>query len=349
VAVKMKERIHGVFWGIATGDALGMPVETFSRAKIDELYGFIEEYRSPDGHKWFDGEPAGMWTDDTQLTLAVAEAVLPFMRGKKLDLAEVAEQHKLAYDVSTKGWGGSTRQAVRALKNGVDPSESGVFGDGKGKGNGVAMKIAPFGILLTHWQTEQGDFYQKMVEDIYDIIFEVTMMTHRTEMAAVSAFAQVAAVNFCMTVEDDEFPVDQFIETIINAGELAQDQFANVYPDVPKEEHDLVQQFKRLHNCLDKAEDDETVIGQRFGDGSCYCFHSLPFTYAYFLLYASEPIDCIIALVNAGGDTDTNASIAGALVGGWRGIRYLPSWFLRGLENSGKVKQMAERFSDALS
>lgn len=344
MSASLRDRIFGVFWGIAVGDALGMPVETFSRSKIEEMYGFLDEYVSPDGHKWFDGEPAGMWTDDTQLTLAVAEAIIGTNGMVAMSLDEVAKQHTRAYDESTKGWGGTTRNAVRALKNGVAPSESGLCGEGRGKGNGVAMKIAPFGILLRHWQINSG--VQQEFNDLYDFIFYVTMMTHRTEMAAVSAFAQVAAVNFCMSVEDNVFPIVEFIETIIEAGKLAQKQFANEYPDVPKDKHDLVAQFKLLYDVMEKNEEGD--ISSMFGDGSCYCFHSLPFTYAYFLMYCTEPADSILAIINAGGDTDTNASIAGALVGAWQGINGFPNKWLRGLRQPSGVQEMAGRFSDAL-
>ena len=69
-----KEKIRGMFLGIAIGDALGMPVETMTLEKIAKKFGRVNRYIRPDGHKWYNGQPAGTWTDDTQLSLAIAES-----------------------------------------------------------------------------------------------------------------------------------------------------------------------------------------------------------------------------------------------------------------------------------
>ena len=56
---KKRNRIRGLFLGIGIGDALGMPVETWTRDRIRQKYGVLKEYVSAAGHKWFDGEPVG--------------------------------------------------------------------------------------------------------------------------------------------------------------------------------------------------------------------------------------------------------------------------------------------------
>jgi len=51
-----KDQIIGAFLGAGIGDALGMPVETFSADRIAKDYGRVTEYRVPSGLKWCDGQ-----------------------------------------------------------------------------------------------------------------------------------------------------------------------------------------------------------------------------------------------------------------------------------------------------
>ena len=61
------EQVLGMIYGLALGDALGSPVEFWELKGIRERYG-------PDGIQELP-EPA-LFTDDTQMTLAVAEALI---------------------------------------------------------------------------------------------------------------------------------------------------------------------------------------------------------------------------------------------------------------------------------
>ncbi|MDP2045814.1 MAG: ADP-ribosylglycohydrolase family protein, partial [Deltaproteobacteria bacterium] len=61
------EQVLGMMYGLALGDALGSPVEFWELKGIHERYG-------PDGIKELPA-PA-LYTDDTQMTLAVAEALI---------------------------------------------------------------------------------------------------------------------------------------------------------------------------------------------------------------------------------------------------------------------------------
>ena len=89
-----RDRIRGLFLGTALGDALGMPVETFNRDRIHREHGLVTKYVSTAGHKWFDGVPPGTITDDTQLTLALARAIID---AGKIDLDTIAARHVEAF------------------------------------------------------------------------------------------------------------------------------------------------------------------------------------------------------------------------------------------------------------
>lgn len=65
-------RIRGALYGVACGDALGGPLEFMSAEAIQQNYGRVTEMI---GGGWLDLEP-GETTDDTAMTVAVAEGIL---------------------------------------------------------------------------------------------------------------------------------------------------------------------------------------------------------------------------------------------------------------------------------
>mgnify|MGYP001433515367 CR=1 FL=1 len=95
----MRNKIQGMFLGVAIGDSLGMPVETWGRERILQQYpNGIQRYETPDGHKWFAGEEAGTVTDDTQLTLAVIKGMI---LGNGFDLDEISFSSNEKGDLNT--------------------------------------------------------------------------------------------------------------------------------------------------------------------------------------------------------------------------------------------------------
>lgn len=65
------DRYEGAMLGVAVGDALGAPLEFMSESEIAKNYGTVREML---GGGWLNVEP-GEVTDDTQMTLAVAEGL----------------------------------------------------------------------------------------------------------------------------------------------------------------------------------------------------------------------------------------------------------------------------------
>ena len=70
--MKDENRILGTLFGVAVGDALGAPLEFMSAREIRQKHGTVTEMI---GGGWLDVEP-GEITDDTQMTLAVAEGIV---------------------------------------------------------------------------------------------------------------------------------------------------------------------------------------------------------------------------------------------------------------------------------
>jgi len=121
-----RDRIRGLFLGTGLGDALGLPVESFDRKRIQQAHGLITNYVSTAGHKWFDGVPSGTYSDDTQLTLAIARAIIDTGR---IDLDAIAARHVEAFHQTTRGWGHTTRDSVGNLARGISWREAATGAD----------------------------------------------------------------------------------------------------------------------------------------------------------------------------------------------------------------------------
>ena len=69
---KIQDRVRGALYGVAIGDAMGGPLEFLDANEIKMRYGQVREMI---GGGWLNLKP-GEVTDDTQMTLCVAEGIL---------------------------------------------------------------------------------------------------------------------------------------------------------------------------------------------------------------------------------------------------------------------------------
>jgi ADP-ribosylglycohydrolase len=147
------QRRRGCMLGLAVGDALGAPVEFASRAWILEEYGpaGIQDF-APTGR-----QPAGAYTDDTQLSVATARGILDWReapgwaseRGEEPDLDSLA----LAIWEQYRKWGRSPEcplgapgaTCLKVIGSGT-PRTLDTPMDSRGKGCGGVMRVAPVGL-----------------------------------------------------------------------------------------------------------------------------------------------------------------------------------------------------------
>ena len=137
---EMRSRAAGALYGLAIGDALGMPTQSLPRAAVVARYGpLVSEFcPGPAGHPLASGLPAGSVTDDTEQAVLLARLVVA---GEgEVDAADLARD-LFAWEKSMRARGSldllgpSTRQALAALAAGADPAEAGRAG----LTNGAAM------------------------------------------------------------------------------------------------------------------------------------------------------------------------------------------------------------------
>lgn len=341
-----RKKVIGAFLGVAIGDALGMPVEMMTVEDIKKKYGRVDRYIRPDGHRWFNGRDAGTWTNDWYFTKLVTESLIA--KGK-IDMDDMAKRHAEAYtsgDLKKYGAGGSTRKALKKLSEGVSYFESGTPG---GAGNGLPMKVMPIGLkMLADFISINNDISDQFVfEEVWERyqnevalkVFQLGAMTHQTAMAMGSGMAHVEAT-FVAFRPDPEYAFNsQFLNPIVHACHVAEGNFTSGgVKDV-------------LSDAIEELNEEEKFKGmsvaemaKMFGGATCYVFNSLPFCYGAFLYGNRKNIELIYDIASAGGDTDSNASIVGGLMGALYGVDIFPQHLIEGLWKKDEIIDMADRF-----
>lgn len=165
----------GALIGAAVGDALGARFEfreagLYSRVFPAPVLGGIGEMIGGGAFQWRPGE----FTDDTQMALALAEALLA--EGGDFDPARVWE-HFQAWSKDAADIGNTTRASL-SLSDHRTASKQAHDRFGVSGGNGSVMRIAPIGIAGVRWGADKTRA----------VAYGQSLLTHYDPVAGLSAF-----------------------------------------------------------------------------------------------------------------------------------------------------------------
>ena len=331
-----RDKVIGMFLGVAIGDALGTPVEYKTAADIAATVGRLIDYIDPSKHRWHGKLVTGDYTDDSVLSFAIAESLIK-MSG--VDLDSLAQFQAAAMQSSPSGFGKSTKDALNRIISGISWRESGTLGT---NGNGIAMKIAP--LAAYYWQKNRS---ADLTEADNIQIAQQAAMTHRSDVAVMSGFVQIKSLIYCLEQNPESFSEADFQINILNAmklitelsnwaGELSTPDDSLYYYRLSMIGTDWLKEMK----ITSSAE-----LAEKFGGAKGNVVDSQPFSLLMFLRHPKS-IETLYDTVNAGGDTDTNASMVGALLGALNGTQIFPSHLINGLRQKDYVLDLANRFCD---
>src|SRR5690554_4008844 len=102
---RLIDKIVGTLMGTAVGDALGMPVEGMSHVNVRMYYKGIKGYR---GDEQRGGLNAGQWTDDTQMSFALARVLTT---AAPAEAPPLIAQEYVSLLPRARRWGPATRGA----------------------------------------------------------------------------------------------------------------------------------------------------------------------------------------------------------------------------------------------
>ena len=279
-------RAQGAMLGELCGDALGSLVEFQAPEEIAEDW--------PDGvRELVDGGTwnliAGQATDDSELALALARALV---RCGAFDAGEVARAYVAWYETGPFDIGHTTRAALSAATSarraGRDPAAAARgAARGESKANGALMRVAPLGIF------GQG----RSPSEVAEWAREDARLTHPHPVCQDAS--AVFAVTVARAVARGSAPAD------LVAFALDFSRSAGFHPEVV-----------------------EAVSRARQGTPDFLTHQGLvtvALQNAFLQLLHHPPEEALVDTVRRGGDTDTNAAVAGALLGAVHGVQALPA------------------------
>jgi ADP-ribosylglycohydrolase len=265
-----------------------------------------------DSFEFDDGSPLSI-TDDTALTLATCEAIV---EKEAVDPESIANRFIAWFrEGNVKGIGASTYKSLSELCEGGHWALVGRKGE-RAAGNGAAMRIAP----LAFWLDPSNPLDRRTIRDVCRI-------THHNDEAYAGALAVLIAIQTVCRNNWDSFGLLEPIGKALPDCLLRE----RIREISSKDRNSPLSELSRKYGC------------------SGWVVESVPFALA-----AAERIptvgfhDLMREIISCGGDTDTNASMAGQITGVCLGMSNLPGSWLEKIPELKNIVAIAENFANAV-
>ncbi len=283
-------RLKGLLLGVAVGDSLGLPAEGLSRRRVQKFF------RGKWHQRFLFGR--GMISDDTEHTVFVAQCLLEHPDSVSEFRRLLAWKFKIWFLGLPAGIGFATLRSILKLWLGISPAKSGVYS----AGNGPAMRAAIIGAYYAH-SPESIDAY----------IEASTLLTHTDPRALTGALA-IAHLAGWILKNQPRSPLDtREVFSILETCGSTND----------KEWKEILDKMRLAFEQRLTVE--EFALQMNLSKGvSGYIYHTVPMSVYSWMTHYGEFEPTLIAILNCGGDTDTVASIAGALAGVTSGDEAIP-------------------------
>jgi len=261
------------------------------------------------------------YTDDTDMTLALAESII---QCGKIDPKDIGRQFSLHCDL-TRGYAIGTIKAIQAIRAGLKWYEVAriVFENGS-FGNGAAMRVSPVGL-----------FYHQDLDGVRESAIKQANITHVHPLGQWGAVMQACCVALAVIQNAKEpFKKDQIV---VNLREVLWGGPIEYIRALNKIE-EMLSQGKKL-----RAHE----VAQSLGNG-VEAHLSVPSACYIAVTYSPNFCDAIRAAISLGGDTDTIAGMVGAIVGAHVGEKGLPVEWVDQLEEGPRGRSFARSLADRL-
>ena len=353
----LRRRIHGVITGAAVGDALGGATEGYTPEQIRERHGGRVAGIVPPwaAEEWATARPIapyhkgdGHVTDDTLMTralidtyaarprhldaYAVAEEFVPRLIGEPTWIPELEREAILLQRIFL-----AEKWIVARLHYGhVDPREAGV---GNIVNCGAAMYMAPVGVV------NAGDPAGAYAEAID--LAAPHQSSYGREAAGV--FAAAVAASLASDAEVGGV-VDACLDLAHDGTRAAVEAVVKAAGSVPADDPDA------LAGALRAAVEPYDTVGPDYRRPAADArrpsrtksIEELPVAIGFVVAHAGDFSAAVLGAVNYGRDSDSIATMAGAICGGLGGRDVVPSDWLTTVETNSRVDvtASADRLAD---
>ncbi len=307
------DRVEGCILGLALGDALGLPFEVLPRRRV------LRRSSGPLRHRLLGGW--GMLSDDTDHAELVLLAALAAGGDADLFSRRLASGMRSWFLALPAGVGMATARACLKLCVGVPHRRVGVFS----AGNGPLMRAPVIGVLPRPWETlaDLSDASARLTHTDPQAASWSRIVARTANLFASGAsphpLAWLEAVNAC----HDDDAAKSLCAAVARAALAGRS----------------TPEFAAEIGC-----------GERV---SGFVLHTGPVVLHAALVHTESPMDAITACIACGGDTDTTAAIAGAIVAARTGPAGLDAGLLgriadwpRGLPRLRSLARLAGAHAD---
>lgn len=263
---------------------------------------------------WADADEPLRWTDDTHMTIGVAESLIACDGFDGTDMARRFVDH---YDAQPwRGYGPGPPIVFDQIRGGArwDEPAAELF-DGQGSfGNGAAMRAAPVGVFAAHDLAATAR-----------IARDTARITHAHERGMDGAAIQACAVAWLVTVT----PTPHWLTALALMDELR----AVAHTDALRSK---LQDVERLSRQASPARAVRVL-----GNGIA-AEEAVPAALFAFIRHIGSFTDAVTQAVRLGGDTDTIAAMTGALAGAFSGASAIPAAWRTRLEAAEHIETLAD-------
>ena len=312
----------GIF-GVVVGDALGCPVQFERREKVAS-----HPVTGMRGQGTFN-LPAGSWTDDSSLTLALLESIcsmgtvdLDHIMGNFMAWLEDGEFTPFDYSFDI---GLGTERAIERYEGKRDPATCGGREESN-NGNGSLMRILPVCLYCCAKGLEDAEALAQV-----DAVGSLTHAHLRSRIACGLYFFMVRSVlsGTGSLVERLQAGLDRgfayYEETLDESGELAELEYYN-----------------RLRDLSAFA----LVPADKISSGG-YVVETLEAA-VWSLVTTGSFKEALLKAVNLGEDTDTVGAIAGGLGALYYGYEGIPTEWIAVLQKKEWIAELCDRANETI-
>lgn len=331
-----KDKVAGVLYGVAYGDALGATIEKLTHNQIKDQYGEIRSIH----HKWYkeDWKPAdrnnrmrgnGIITDDTLMTIALIDSYTKLRR--HIDAYDMGESfvEEIVYTtrfIPELNKMGTIQERLfypeqyiymRHILANCDPREGGY---GNMVNCGAAMYIAPIGVV------NAGN--PKGAYDEAILFASGHQVSYGLEAAGILAACIAEAFRIEATVDSIiavalEYGKDgtkNAIETLTNLAEsLRLQRLDKTF--IVEQFHQAILPFSPMADDVHRKKEKLGMPSNHYTPSRLFTIEELPLALAYLKLYEDDFEEGMISGVNSGRDTDSIGVMFGAICGALVGNR----------------------------
>lgn len=308
-----EEAVAGGLFGVCTGDAMGLPVEGVSRSYLKRYPVRGIGYQAP-----FRGVSPGFWSDDSSLTICLAESLISGFNLKDIALRFCRWLYEGYWTPSGTafGIGRTTLEAIERLREGVEPERAG----GRGvydNGNGSLMRILPLAFHLVNAGTEE----------CFAKIHGVSSLTHAHPRSLIACGIYVLFAVHLMRQGDRRGAFEEMKKDVLEH-----------YGGGP-DEKELLHFERILHGDIAGVPEKEIRSSGYVVDtleASLWCF-----------MNGTGFQDTLLTAVNLGGDSDTTGAVTGGMAGLYYGFGAITVDWVKGIARKDDIMELSRKLSRA--